>query len=76
MAADRVTIVVDPAVCSATGNCVAIAPELFELEPGDDIARVLVDPVETDRLISLASEAAECCPLAAIELLRQTSDRE
>jgi ferredoxin len=56
-----VTPVVDPAECSAHGDCVEIAPQVFRL---DDTAVVIgAGPDE------LLFDAAEACPAVAISLV-------
>ncbi|MDA8189637.1 MAG: ferredoxin [Dehalococcoidales bacterium] len=53
---------VDRDVCIGAGNCVAIAPEVFQLDA--EAKAVVLDPnaVDEDTLI----EAAESCPVSAI----------
>lgn len=53
--------VVDPDECSAHGDCVEIAPQVFRL---DDVAVVIgAGPPE------LVMEAAEACPAVAISIV-------
>lgn len=53
--------VVDPDECSAHGDCVEIAPQVFRL---DDVAVVIgTGPPE------LIIEAAEACPAVAISIV-------
>ena len=53
--------VVDPDECSAHGDCVEIAPQVFRL---DDVAVVIgTGPPE------LIMEAAEACPAVAISIV-------
>jgi ferredoxin len=53
--------VVDPNECSAHGDCVEIAPQVFGL---DDVAVVIgTGPPE------LVMEAAEACPAVAISIV-------
>ncbi len=56
------TPTVDPNECSAHGDCVDIAPQVFRL--GDDVAEVI--GAGPDDLIL---EAAESCPAAAITIV-------
>jgi ferredoxin len=57
--------VVDPNECSAHGDCVEIAPQVFRL---DDTAVVIGHgPYE------LLLEAAEACPAVAISIVDQES---
>lgn len=51
--------------CIGCGACTGVAPDVFEL--GDDgLAKVIVD--DLGNLESAAKEAAECCPVEAIEV--------
>lgn len=52
---------VDPNECSAHGDCVDVAPQVFRL---DDVAEVIA-PGPDD----LQLEAAEACPAVAITLV-------
>jgi ferredoxin len=53
--------IVDPDECSAHGDCVEIAPDVFRL---DDVAVVVgAAPLET------LLEAAEACPAVAISVV-------
>jgi len=57
--------VVDPSECSAHGDCVEVAPQVFRL---DDTAEVIgTGPYE------LLLEAAEACPAVAISIVDQDS---
>lgn len=59
---------VDESACAAHGDCVEIAPEVFEL---DDTARVIgTGPPE------LILEAAEACPSVAITVIDQDSGEQ
>jgi len=51
--------------CTACGLCPSICPEVFEM--GDDIAEVKVDEVPADAE-QACREAAESCPVQAIEI--------
>jgi ferredoxin len=53
--------VVDPNECSAHGDCVEIAPDVFRL---DDIA-VVIGGDSDERIL----EAAEACPAVAISVV-------
>lgn len=53
--------VVDPNECSAHGDCVEIAPEVFRL---DDVA-VVIGSGPPERIL----EAAESCPAVAISVV-------
>lgn len=54
--------VVDPNECSAHGDCVEIAPEVFRLD--DDVAVVIGTGIPEKVL-----EAAESCPAVAISVV-------
>ncbi|MDO8672185.1 MAG: ferredoxin [Dehalococcoidia bacterium] len=56
---------VDRNLCTGVGNCVAIAPTVFDLD--DEKKVVLLDPSSGDD--DLLWEAAESCPQDAIILL-------
>jgi ferredoxin len=57
--------VVDPGECSAHGDCVEVAPEVFRL---DDVAVVVGSgPYE------LILEAAEACPAVAISIVDEAT---
>jgi len=56
--------VVDPAECSAHGDCVEIAPQVFRL---DDDAAVVIGTGSLELLL----EAAEACPAVAISIVDQ-----
>lgn len=55
--------VVDPNECSAHGDCVEIAPQVFRL---DDVAVVIGTGPD-----DLVLEAAEACPAVAIAVVDQ-----
>jgi len=59
---------IDEAACAAHGDCVDVAPEVFEL---DDIARVVgTGPPD------LILRAAESCPSVAISVIDQDSGEQ
>jgi ferredoxin len=59
---------IDAAACAAHGDCVDLAPEVFELH---DVARVVgTGPDE------LLMAAAEACPSAAIRVLDPRTNEE
>jgi len=60
---------VDPAVCEGHGECVAVAPEFFDLGDDDGAVHVIGQPSEDDE--SKARGAASVCPVGAITLLSQ-----
>lgn len=57
--------VVDPDECSAHGDCVEIAPEVFRL---DDTAVVIGNGPD-----ELVLEAAEACPAVAISIVDEAT---
>jgi len=57
---------VDAEVCTGCGLCVEVCPEVFALD--DDVATVQVDPVPEESVVA-AQEAAEGCPVEAIEIV-------
>jgi ferredoxin len=57
--------VVDPNECSAHGDCVDIAPDVFQL---DDVA-VVIGSGPADLIL----EAAEACPAVAISVVDSES---
>lgn len=52
--------------CAGTGQCVAVAPELFELD-ADGLSTVIAQP-DTPGQLEAAHKAAGLCPMAAIHL--------
>jgi len=54
--------------CTACGLCVETCPDVFELGDDDEIAKVKVDEVPSDRE-DCAREAADGCPVEAIHLV-------
>ncbi|GAC1395156.1 MAG: ferredoxin [Mycobacterium sp.] len=57
---------VDRDLCESNAVCVGIAPDLFDLGD-DDLARVLVDEVPSEREAAVR-EAAGLCPKIALTL--------
>ena len=61
-------IEIDEAACAAHGDCVDLAPEVFEL---DDVVRVIgTGPDE------LLLAAAEACPSTAIRIVDRETDEQ
>jgi len=56
---------VDPAECSAHGDCVEVAPQVFRL---DDTAVVI-----GSGSLELLMEAAEACPAVAISIVDEAT---
>ena len=59
---------IDESACAAHGDCVDMAPEVFEL---DDVARV-IGTAPDDVLMA----AAEACPSAAILIVDRRTDEQ
>jgi len=59
---------IDEGACAAHGDCVDMAPEVFEL---DDVARV-VGTAPDEVLLA----AADACPSAAILIIDQRTDEQ
>jgi ferredoxin len=59
---------IDESACAAHGDCVDVAPEVFEL---DDVAQVI--GTAPDEVLLAAAEA---CPSAAIVLVDQRTDEQ
>jgi ferredoxin len=60
-----VQVRVDEAKCCGAGQCVLIAPEVFDQREDDGIV-VLLDPRPAGELTAAVREAAAVCPAAAI----------
>lgn len=56
---------VNSQLCSGTGSCEQICPEVFELKDG--ISTVIVDKVPSD-IAQSCREAAQGCPTEAISI--------
>lgn len=64
-------ISVDQDKCCGAGQCVLLAPEVFDQRDEDGIV-ILLDVEPPEQLHATVREAASMCPAAAIEL----SERE
>jgi ferredoxin len=62
---------IDRSLCSGYGECVGIAPEVFQL--GKDNVSLVVDPEGTDDEMIL--DAARACPVDAITLIDEYDDQ-
>lgn len=60
-------VVVVPGKCIAAASCIAISPEVFELNE-DNIAEIVENPNDTEDNIMLA---AQSCPTGAIEIYEE-----
>lgn len=58
-------IKIDRSLCTGYGECVGIAPEVFQL--GDDNVSIVLDPEGSDDETVL--DAARACPVDAIQLM-------
>lgn len=54
--------------CAGTGQCVEVAPDMFESN-SDGLSTVIAEP-DTRELLEAARTAAELCPMAAIRVER------
>ena len=57
---------VDPDLCIGCTQCAGICPEVFSLTPGEP-AQAVTGPVPDDQKLAV-QEAADSCPVAAIEV--------
>jgi ferredoxin len=57
-------VIVDRDLCEGIGNCVAIAPGVFELDEENKVVATNIESVSEEKI----REAAESCPLDAIIL--------
>jgi ferredoxin len=62
-----VEITVDQDACCGAGQCVMIAPEVFDQRDEDGVV-VLLDPAPPPELLPLVGNAAAMCPAAAISV--------
>jgi ferredoxin len=61
-----VKVTVDPGKCCAFGECVAVAPDLFQI--GDDNRSLLRAGELSERDTARVREASFSCPVEAIEV--------
>ena len=61
-------IAVDEAKCCGAGQCVLIAPEVFDQREDDGVAEVL-EPSPAPEFHARVREAAAVCPAAAIQVV-------
>lgn len=52
--------------CAGTGQCVGVAPRIFELDD-DGLSHVIAQPVTPDQ-VEAARRATDLCPMAAIRI--------
>ena len=60
-------VTVDQDKCCGAGNCVMLAPDVFDQREEDGIV-VLLDPEPGAELHGAVREAADVCPAAAISV--------
>ena len=60
-------VTVDQDKCCGAGQCVMLAPEVFDQRDEDGVV-VLLEPEPAAHLEAAIREAANVCPAAAIEL--------
>lgn len=64
-------VVIDHDLCRGIGNCVAIAPEVFQLNKQNKAVAKNIDTISEEKIM----EAAESCPLDAIIVLNEHGDQ-
>lgn len=67
MAEPAGTVTVDVELCSGSGLCLSIAPEVFSLPSGQERATAVEGALEGEHF-ELAREAESLCPLGAIRV--------
>jgi ferredoxin len=60
-------VIVDLDACAAHGDCVVVAPEIFDLGEDDEVV-TLLQAEPPDHLRSKAQAAVDACPMAAIRI--------
>ena len=65
-------VTVDETRCCGAGQCVLLAPEVFDQRDEDGIV-VLLDPAPPADLHRTVREAADVCPAAAIDVVEETA---
>jgi ferredoxin len=63
----RMKVIVDLDVCEAHGDCVVVAPEVFDLGEDDDVVTV-VQAEPGEELRAKVESAVDSCPVAAIRI--------
>jgi ferredoxin len=61
------SVTVDAEMCSGSGLCLSIAPEVFSMPAGQAHANAVEGAIEGEQL-DLAREAESLCPLGAIRV--------
>jgi ferredoxin len=60
-------VIGDLDTCIGAGDCVLIAPDIFEQSGDDGLVRLRLDPIDSDDL-RLAREAVDHCPSGALSI--------
>lgn len=60
-------VIVDNKLCEAHGECVLVAPEIFDLGDDDDVVTLLQEH-PPEELRAKAEASVKICPVAAIRL--------
>jgi ferredoxin len=68
-----VKVVVEYESCEANGICAGIAPEVFDLDEGDQLNVVAQPGPDT---IDRVRQAVQSCPKVALKLTEDTEDTE
>ncbi len=63
---------VDTSRCVGAGQCVWVAPQVFDQREEDGIVRVLLENPPED-LQDFAREAAKVCPAQVIQIIEESS---
>jgi len=63
-----VKVTIDPDKCCGYGECVAVAPDLFQIRD-DNRAHLTLDGELSRRDAELAREASYSCPVEAIDII-------
>jgi ferredoxin len=63
-----VKVAVDQSLCCGAGQCVLVAPEVFDQQEEDGRV-VLLDPEPGERHAAAVREAAATCPTGAVRLV-------
>jgi ferredoxin len=67
---NRISIVVDRALCIGSGDCVDTAPDVFQLDAEDKAVVVDPDGASVDDVLDAASN----CPVSAIFVVGEEGD--
>ncbi|WP_151773846.1 ferredoxin [Streptomyces abyssomicinicus] len=64
-------VAVDQGLCCGAGQCVLLAPEVFDQQDEDGLV-VLLDPEPGARHAAAVREAAATCPTGAVQLVGES----